>query len=98
MAKITKENARAMQAKGAKAQGKAHKENRMLRDEILKRMNAKDWDELAEGIIERAKEDTKAAEFLRDTIGQKPAERMQVEQADITIDFSDLPKSENSEQ
>lgn len=94
MPKFTKENAAEMQRRGTKKQGEAHRKNRILKDEIVKKMNAKDWDEVVGGIIERAKSDTKAAEFLRDTLGQKPVDRMKVEQADVTIDFSDLPKGD----
>lgn len=94
--KLTSERARELQRLGSKKQAKAKHENKLIRDEILKRMKAKDWSEIADGIIARAKEDTKSAEFLRDTLGQKPADKMKIEQADVTIDFSDLPQGDNT--
>lgn len=58
--------------KGGKASGKARRENRLIKEAILERMTDDDWESYIKGIIERAKGSKPDAEFLRDTIGQKP--------------------------
>jgi hypothetical protein len=45
-------------------------------------MNASDWDEVIEGVIKRAKETDKGFEVLRDTLGEKPTE---------TVDLNGTP-------
>lgn len=69
--------------KGGIASGKAKAEARILKDEILKRMKAKDWDEIVDGVIERAKASDQAFQTLQNTIGQMP-------QKDINLNV-DLP-------
>ena len=48
-------------------------------------MGESDWDEMIDKLIERAKEDTKSFESLRDTIGQKPKDTLAVENEHIVI-------------
>ena len=52
-------------------------------------MGETDWDEYIDGIIERAKENKLDAEFLRDTIGQKPKDQMEVAMMDINVVLDD---------
>lgn len=78
--------AREMQKKSAKARSKNVAEKKLLKDEILKRMNAKDWDEIIDGAIDRAKESDKGFEILRDTIGQKPVDKLAVTNIDKSIE------------
>lgn len=83
--------------KGGKASGEARREKKLIKDRILERMNATDWDEYIDGIIERAKESKVDAEFLRDTIGEKPAEKHEVKlNEDVTLDRlrEDFPLNE----
>lgn len=83
--------------KGGKASGEARREKKLIKDRILERMNATDWDEYIDGIIERAKESKADAEFLRDTIGEKPAEKHEVKlNEDVTLDRlrEDFPLNE----
>lgn len=68
--------------KGQPASVKARKENKLIRDRILERMGADDWDEYIDGIIARAKESKADAEFLRDTIGEKPVEKQEISVTD----------------
>ena len=67
------------------ASGKARRENKLIKDRILERMGESDWDEMIDKLIERAKEDTKSFESLRDTIGQKPKDTLAVENEHIVI-------------
>lgn len=78
--------AREMQKKSAKARSRNVAEKKLLKDEILKRMDAKDWDEIVDGAIDRAKESDKGFEILRDTIGQKPVDKLAVTNIDKSIE------------
>jgi len=64
--------------KGQVASTKAKKENKLIKDRILERMGENDWDDMIDGLIKRAKEGDKAFEVLRDTIGQKPSDVIEV--------------------
>lgn len=71
--------AREMQLKSAKKRSENAKEHKLIRDRILERMGESDWDTMIDKLIERATIDTKSFEVLRDTIGQKPKEQIQVD-------------------
>jgi len=63
--------------KGGINSGKARREKKLFKEEILKRMGEDDWNEMIDKLISRAKETDKAFEVLRDTIGQKPKEEIE---------------------
>ena len=65
--------------KGGIKSGEARKEKKLFKEEILKRMGEKDWNDIVDKLIERAKKNDKSFEVLRDTIGQKPKENINVE-------------------
>ena len=73
---LSSEELKKRQRNGGKASVKARRENKLLKDAILERMGADDWDEMVDALIGRAKETDKAFEILRDTIGQKPSEKV----------------------
>lgn len=62
--------------KGGIASGKARRENKLIKDRILERMGESDWDTMIDNLIGRAMETDKAFEILRDTVGQKPSEKV----------------------
>ena len=62
--------------KGGIASGEAKREKRLIKERILERMGETDWDAMIDGLISRAKETDKAFELLRDTIGEKPVEKV----------------------
>ena len=62
--------------KGQPASVKARKENKLIKDRILERMGESDWDTMIDNLINRAMETDKAFEILRDTVGQKPSEKV----------------------
>ena len=66
--------------------GEARREKKLIKDRILERMGADDWDEYIDGIIARAKESKADAEFLRDTIGQKPIDKVAVTNIDQSLE------------
>lgn len=67
--------------KGGKRSGEVRRENKLIRDRILERMGESDWDTMIDNLIKRASLDTKSFEVLRDTIGQKPTDKIE---ADVT--------------
>jgi hypothetical protein len=74
--------AREMQKLSARKRSENIKEKKLIKDRILERMKAEDWDEYIDGIISRAKESKADAEFLRDTIGEKPVEKQEISVTD----------------
>lgn len=71
--------------KGQEASAKAKRENKLIKDRILERMGEKDWDTMIDNLIARASEDTRSFEVLRDTIGQKPKNAVEVQGSGIEI-------------
>lgn len=65
-------------SKAGKASVLARQEKKLIKDRILEKMGEKDWDEYIQGIIDRSKESRADAEFLRDTIGQKPIDKHEI--------------------
>lgn len=89
--------AREMQKRSAEKRKQNTAEKKLIKDRILERMQAEDWDEYIDGIIARAKESKADAEFLRDTIGEKPADKHEVKlNEDTTLDRlrEDFPLNE----
>lgn len=76
--KRTKSEQREIARQGGIASGKARKEKKLIKDRILERMGEKDWNTMIDNLIERASNDTKSFEVLRDTIGQKPVEKVAI--------------------
>lgn len=60
------------QSAGGKKSGEARREKKIIKEEILKRMSEKDWEEMMTNMIQRAKGTDKGFEVFRDSIGQKP--------------------------
>lgn len=81
---LSKEEAKRRGSNGGKKSVQARAEKKLIKDRILERMGADDWDAYIDGIIERAKDNKADAEFLRDTIGEKPIDKHAV----ATIDKS----------
>ena len=67
--------------KGGIRSGEVKRENKLIKERILERMGETDWDEMIDGIIARAKQTDKGFEMFRDTIGQKPSEKVEVSKA-----------------
>lgn len=66
-------------SKGGKRSAEVRRENKLIKDRILERMGEKDWDTMIDNLIARASEDTRSFEVLRDTIGQKPKDAVEVQ-------------------
>lgn len=70
--------AREMQKKSAEKRKQNTAEKKLIRERILAKMGEDDWDEVIAGIIKRAKKSDKAFEILRDTIGEKPTDKVEM--------------------
>lgn len=66
------------QKKSAAARKRNNLERKLIKERILERMKAADWNEMIDGVIERAKTTDKGFEVLRDTIGEKPKEDISI--------------------
>lgn len=80
----TKEEQKQIATMGGIKSGEVRKARKTLKDELLLLLQTNNYQEnITLSILERAtKGDTKAFEVIRDTIGEKPKEEIQVE--DIT--------------
>lgn len=76
---LSKEEAKRRGSIGGKASAESRREKKLWKEEICKRLNAKDFDEIIDKLIERAKKNDKSFEILRDTMGQKPKEEINIE-------------------
>lgn len=66
--------------KGGIASGVAKREKKLWKDELVKRLNAKDWEDIMNTLINNAKNNGgRDFEILRDTMGQKPVDKQEVE-------------------
>ncbi len=83
----TPEERRKNAQKAGKASGKARKERKLLRDELLTLLNTgKTQENISLALIEKAMHgDTKAFEVIRDTIGEKPVDKVEVLNVDPDI-------------
>lgn len=80
---LSSEELKKRQSNGGKKSAEVRRENKLIRERILERMGEADWDEYIDGIIARAKENKQDAEFLRDTIGQKPTEHIEADVSSV---------------
>ena len=80
-----RENAR----KAGIASGKARRERKLIKERILERMGESDWDTMIDNLIAKAQEDVKAFETLRDTIGEKPNEKVDLSIEDESARLAD---------
>lgn len=79
------EEARAMQLLSAKKRSENIKAKKIFKDELANRLGVKDFEEIIDNLIARAKKDDKSFEVLRDTMGQKPSEKIE---ANLTYENS----------
>ena len=75
---LSNEELKRRQSNGGKKSADVRRQNKLIRERILERMGESDWDTMIDNLIERASNDTKSFEVLRDTIGQKPTEQIEL--------------------
>ena len=78
--------AREMQLKSAAKRSQNIKEKKLIRERILERMSETDWDECIDNFIDRAKKGDRAFELMRDTIGEKPVEQVNITNVDKSLE------------
>lgn len=75
---VSSEVAKANGSKGGIAKAKKMKEEKIFKKAIAERMGYEDFNEMVDNLIKRAKANDKSFEVLRDTIGQKPKDELEV--------------------
>lgn len=84
------EEARAMQRKSAAKRSQNIKERKLLMELLIERTKSKDLEEMLDNLIQRAKNTDKGFEVYRDTIGEKPTERIDANvNGEIVVDIED---------
>lgn len=83
---LSSEELKKRQSNGGRKSAEARREKKLIKDRILERMGETDWDAYIDGIIARSKESRADAEFLRDTIGQKPIDKVAVTNIDQSLE------------
>ena len=93
----TKSEQREIASKGGKARAKKQKELKTLKEELLLLLAVGDTQKkISLALIQKALNgDTKAFEVIRDSIGQKPTDKVESVNKNIVIDFGTIPEGEN---
>lgn len=73
------QRARDCAIKGNKKKQELHLFKKTIKEAIKDNLTEEDMTEICKNLIERAKVDTKAFEFLRDTLGEKPKDKTTIE-------------------
>lgn len=85
------EEARERGRKGGVKSGEARREKKLLKDTLLLLLETnRGQEDICLALVEKARNgDTKAFEVIRDTIGQKPVDKAEVEtNGSITVNFN----------
>ena len=91
----TTSEAREKGKNGGIASGKARKEKKWFKEEIEKQIGGS-IDKIINAMLEKAKKgDIQAGQFLRDTIGEKPTDK--VENTNVEMSYEDYIKKVESE-
>lgn len=72
--------------KGGIASGKAKRERRLIREALAERMGEEDFNALVDNLIDRAKNSDRAFELLRDTLGEKPVDQINITNVDKSLE------------
>lgn len=88
-----REEAKKNGQKGGIASGKARREQKIFKQAIAERMGFDDFNEMVDNLIKRAKANDKSFEVLRDTMGQKPKEEINIS-GELNNPYSELTAEE----
>ena len=85
--KLSKEEARKRSSNGGKKSGEVRRARKTLREELLAMLSTGDiQNQMTLAILEKAKTgDTKAFEVVRDTIGEKPVDKIIMAEVDQNV-------------
>lgn len=82
--------ARKLQEKSVLKRKQNDKERKLIKEMLLERTKYKDLEEMIDNAIKRAKETDKGFEIYRDTIGEKPVDKVENEVINkIKVDVTD---------
>lgn len=92
----TKEEARERGKKGGVASGEARREKKLLKDTLLLLLETgQGQEQICMALLKKAKKgDTRAFEVIRDTIGQKPIDKAEVDMRNRVVVFEDVDLDE----
>ena len=85
----TSEEAREMQKKAVEKRMENKIKRGLIAEAIMKELTEQDLHEIARGIIDRAKEASNDLIAMRDTIGEKPKDILDINSNDIRIKIDD---------
>ncbi len=90
--KRTKEEQRAITTAGGIASGESRRARKTLKEELLLLLSEGDTQKsVSVALLQKAMDgDVKAFEVIRDTIGEKPVDKVENKNVDIVIDLGDL--------
>lgn len=86
----TSEEAKAMQKKSVEKRYENKIKRGLIASAILETLSEKDLHDIARGIIDRAKENSGDLVAMRDTIGEKPTEKVEVGKLDKEQSMQEL--------
>lgn len=70
-------------------QKKTCMEKKIIREILANRLGVDDLNEIIDNLIERAKHDSKDFETLQASLGQKPVERVEQTNIEVSVEFED---------
>ncbi len=90
--KLTENEQRKIASAGGKASGEARRARKTLKEELLLLLSEGDTQKsVSVALLKKAMDgDVRAFEVLRDSIGEKPVEKVESKNVDIVIDLGDL--------
>lgn len=83
---------REISRKGGKASGEARRERKLIREALEERFDANDMNEVCDKLIERAKNTARDFEVLRDTLGEKPADNINLNPVNVDKSLEEMEK------
>lgn len=88
----TESEVRAIAANGGRKSGESRRARKTLKEELLLLLSEGDTQKsVSVALLQKAMDgDVKAFEVLRDTIGEKPVDKVENKNVDIVIDLGDL--------
>lgn len=83
--------ARELQEKSVEKRKQNDKERKLLKELLIERTKYSDLEEMLDNVIKRAKRSDKGFEVYRDTIGEKPTEKVEAEVGitNMVVDIED---------
>lgn len=88
----TEDEQREISRKGGKASGEARRERKLIREALEERFDANDMNEVCDKLIERAKNTARDFEVLRDTLGEKPADNINLNPVNVDKSLEEMEK------